>query len=508
MSTAQELVMRCDRTATWSFKHATGKAAASIIAIPEPAVVAGEGAIRRMGGVIAELGASKPLIVTDKMLVKLGMVQPCIDSLTAAGLTCAVFDEVEPNPHTGLCEAAHQAYVAGGCDSIIAFGGGSPMDCAKVVGAMVANPRPVREYQGMFQVTMMGLKKMPPFVAVPTTAGTGSETTIAAIITIAEERAKITIADQGLVPKVAVLDPAILAGLPKGVTAATGMDALTHAVESFLGGWTTDFTERNSLLAVEKIFKFLLRSFHDGGDMEARGGMLQASFEAGLAFTRANVGYVHAIAHQVRAQVGLACMLRNCQSLQARALNSPRNALASFVASSSSSSAYASQFGGMFHTPHGVANAMVLPSILDFYLADEGSEGDELTCTERFVAIARAAGLESHYTELDDAAQRALASKLVATVRAMNVEMSLPDCVPAMTCTDVAVVATRALKEAHGELHGGFSASPMKHALDLGYPVPKHITQAGCEAIVAQFLPKEEHAKWLAGGGRLPPSKL
>lgn len=455
---------RRDRTALWAVKQATGRAAASVIGIPEPRVVSGEGSVAQMGAVVTELGAKKPLIVTDKMLVKLGMVQPCIDSLVAAGLSFAVYDEVVPNPHTGLCEAAHAAYVSEGCDAIIAFGGGSPMDCAKVVGAMVANPKPsVRDYQGMFQVTNMGLKTMPPFVAVPTTAGTGSETTIAAIITVASERAKITIADQGLVPRVAVLDPVILAGLPKGVTAATGMDALTHAVESFLGGWTTEFTERHSLLAVEKIFAFLLRSYHAGGDMEARGAMLQASFEAGLAFTRANVGYVHAIAHQ---------------------------------------------FGGLFHTPHGVANAMVLPWILDFYVADEAAAGDELTCTARFVEIARAAGLASHYAELDEAAQRALAARLVREVRAMNAEMELPQTVPEMTCADVPVVATRALKEAHGELHGGFGQSPIKHALDLGYPVPKHLTQAGCEAIVAQFLPKAERERWVGGGGRLPPAPV
>ena len=184
---------RRDRTALWAVKQATGRAAASVIGIPEPRVVSGEGSVAQMGAVVTELGAKKPLIVTDKMLVKLGMVQPCIDSLVAAGLSYAVYDEVVPNPHTGLCEAAHAAYVSEGCDAIIAFGGGSPMDCAKVVGAMVANPKPsVRDYQGMFQVTNMGLKTMPPFVAVPTSAGTGSETTIAAIITVAERTESVT----------------------------------------------------------------------------------------------------------------------------------------------------------------------------------------------------------------------------------------------------------------------------------------------------------------------------
>ena len=183
--------------------------------------------MRRMGELAKELGVKKPLIVTDKILVKIGVVQPCIDSLTEAGLGSAVFDDVVPNPHSELVEEGYARYVEAGCDAIVAFGGGSPMDCAKVIGAKVANPKDVRDYWGILKVTQFGLKALPPLIAVPTTAGTGSETTIAAIITMKEDKAKITIADPGLVPRVAVLDPEILVKLPKAITAATGMEVLS-----------------------------------------------------------------------------------------------------------------------------------------------------------------------------------------------------------------------------------------------------------------------------------------
>jgi len=195
------------------------------------------------------------------------------------------------------------------------------MDTAKVIGAKVSNPQSVESYQGFFKATWAGLRPLPPFLAVPTTAGTGSETTVAAIITLKKQNKKIAIMDLGLVPRHAVLDPQILEKLPRHITAATGMDALTHAIESFVSGMATAHTQALSLSAIEKTFKHLQASYENGSDMAARDGMLQASFEAGLAFTRANVGYVHAIAHQL---------------------------------------------GAMFHTPHGDANAMLLPHVLDF----------------------------------------------------------------------------------------------------------------------------------------------
>jgi len=295
---------------------------------------------------------------------------------------------------------------------------------------------------------MGGLKPLPPLIAVPTTAGTGSETTMAAVISIKKANKKIAIADIGLVPRVAVLDPQLLEKLPKAVAAATGMDALTHAVESYIGGWATSFTREKSLAATEKIFKYLLTTYYNGGDLAAREQMLNAAFEAGLAFTRANVGYVHAIAHQL---------------------------------------------GGMFHTPHGDANAMLLPHVLDFYLEDETEESGQLYCTNMFCELARVGGLADH-TPMDPATKRTLARRFVSRIRELNLEMNIPSEVKNMKAEHVEEVTGRACREAHGEQYG---ISNIKgYLLDLGYPVPKYLTHSRCAAIVAEVLPAEEKKLW------------
>jgi alcohol dehydrogenase class IV len=243
-----------------------------------------------------------------------------LESLDKAGVHYTIFDQVEPNPTYHHAQKGCDMYTSEGCDGIIAFGGGSPMDCAKVIGNYISNPQPWTAFQGMSAPGTV--KRLPPLIAVPTTAGTGSETTVAAVLSYPEERKKYTVVAKEMIPLVAILDPTVLTGLPPHITAATGMDALTHAVESYCSEWQTKMTAKYSLSAVKKIFLHLKTSFHDGTNLVAREGMLEASFEAGVAFTRANVGYVHAIAHT---------------------------------------------FGGLYHTPHGVANAMILPAILEFY---------------------------------------------------------------------------------------------------------------------------------------------
>lgn len=326
------------------------------------------------------------------------------------------------------------------------------MDVAKVIGAKVCNPRPkIEDYQGFFMVNMAGFgKPPPPLIALPTTAGTGSEATVAAVITVKEENKKIAIADTGLVPRMALLDPELLTGLPKHITAATGMDALTHAIESFVSGWASAYTTENSLAATSMIFKNVFASYSDGANLDAREQMLTASFKAGLAFTRANVGYVHAIAHQ---------------------------------------------FGGMFHTPHGVANAMLLPHVLEFYLADEQDSGNS-HCTRLFHKLAVSAGLieaSSETGEFKD--MRACADKFVDAIRDLNAKMDIPLALKEMKASDVKAVAVRALQEAHGEQHSFFT-KPMTYTLDLGYPVPKYMMQDECEALIAKLLTQEERQGW------------
>lgn len=316
------------------------------------------------------------------------------------------------------------------------------MDTAKIIGAKVCNPKPVKDYQGYFMATHLHLKKLPPFIAVPTTAGTGSETTIAAVISVPEEEKKIAIMDFGLVPHYAVLDPEIIEKLPKHITAATGIDALTHAIESFLSGWSSGYTRSLSTTAVTKIMKNMTKSFDNGSDLQAREAMLDASFKAGIAFTRANVGYVHAIAHQL---------------------------------------------GGMFHTPHGEANAMLLPYVLDFYLSDErGSESKQL-CVNMYCELAVACGMEKSLPK-DAESRRKLADRFIASIRDMNAHMGIPTNVPKMKKSDVKAVAARALREAHGQLYSAF-VNPFSWFTDLGYPTPKYMTLEDCESIVEKVLP-------------------
>jgi alcohol dehydrogenase len=435
----------CHKNATLAciLKRYLGKMLLKVLPIPVPRTVTGVGSIAQVGAIIKELECKNPLIVADEMLVKLGVVKKCTDSLDKAELQHKLFDKVVPNPVSESVEEGYQLYKSSGCDGIIAIGGGSPMDVAKAIGARVATPKtPVLDLSGLGKVDAKGF---PPFVAVPTTAGTGSEATIVAVITNVKDQKKVFIGEACLVPKVAVLDPELLAKLPKPVTAATGMDALTHAIESYIGGWTTPFTKTKSTSAVVGIFNSLVTSYNDGANMNARQTMLQASFDAGVAFTRANVGYVHAIAHQ---------------------------------------------FGGLFHTPHGDANAMLLPHVLSFYIrAEECSTA--VPCCERLCELAKLTGVVSDYDRSADA-MRSVAKKFVERIVKMNQQMHIPTEVAKMKASDLKTVVDRALTEAHGTSKVG-----MEYIFDFGFPVPYYMTPADCEAVVAMCLPAAEKKQFL-----------
>lgn len=413
-----------------SNKHRLIKFVGKYLPLPmaNPDVVAGIGALTNIAEIAKKYGATKPLIVTDAVLVEQGLVKMATDSLDAAGMPYAIFAKVTPNPHSELCDEGVAIYKAEACHGIIAFGGGSPMDCAKIIGAMIANPKPIEKYHGMGQVK----NAIPPFIAVPTTAGTASETSPGAVITLAAKQKKIVIADKVLIPKVAILDPKVLVGLPPAVTAATGMDALTHAVESFLSVWRQPATRKMSLQAVEKIFKNLAECCQNGANLAARQEMLEASFCAGRAFSRASLGYVHGIAHQ---------------------------------------------FGGMFHTPHGVANAMVLPHILDAYAKDASPEIVDL-----FTELCFAAGLATRYKDYTETEKVALMHLFISGVRDLSQAVKIPTCVPEMRKDDVPVVVARALRESHGE----------DVASDPGFPSPKILTSADLTKVVSTLLPPSE----------------
>ncbi len=259
------------------------------------------------------------LIITDAGVCKLGLTTRLERTLSANGIKYAIYDKTVANPTTANVDEAVSLYLTEGCNAIIGFGGGSSMDCAKAVGARIAKPKQsLAQMKGILKVH----KKLPLLIAIPTTAGTGSETTLAAVITDSQTRHKYAINDFPLIPKYAVLDPKTTLSLPPAITAATGMDALTHAVEAYIGNSTTHGTRQNALLAVQLIFENLDHAYTDGSDIDARRNMLKASFYAGCAFSKSYVGYVHAVAHSL---------------------------------------------GGQYNVPHGLANAVLLPFVLESY---------------------------------------------------------------------------------------------------------------------------------------------
>lgn len=275
-----------------------------LIPVRTPELITGEGCVQTLAQPLLDRGVTHPLVVTDSGLSQLGLPDGMVESLRAAGLSVTVYDGVQPNPTDVDVEDGLQLYRDAGCDGIIAFGGGSPMDCAKAIGARAVRPKKsIAKMQGLFGV----LHRLPPFFAVPTTAGTGSETTLAAVITDSATHHKASINDPSLIPHVAVLDPALTIGLPPAVTAATGMDALCHAVEAYTNHtYCTKLENRMAKEAVRLIHDYLPRAYANGSDREARQQMQRAAFCAGRAFTRGCVGNVHAAGHTLSALYGVA----------------------------------------------------------------------------------------------------------------------------------------------------------------------------------------------------------
>mmetsp|Transcript_68642 Transcript_68642/g.128042 ORF Transcript_68642/g.128042 Transcript_68642/m.128042 type:complete len:458 (-) Transcript_68642:73-1446(-) len=414
--------------------------ASRIVPVARPRLLTGPNKTSELGRLLQELGSKKPLVVTDRVLIDSGIVAPVNKALSSCGLSFETYEGVLPNPHVELVEEAEALFRQGSCDGLVAVGGGSAMDLAKVVGARICNAKSIKAYHGAFTVTTLGLRKLPPMVAVPTTAGTGSECTVAAVISVPKEESKIIIMDLGFIPPVAVLDPMLLLQLPPVVTAATGMDALTHAIESYLSGIRSSETAKWSLEAVQKIYQSLQKSYKDGKDVDAREQMLTASHLAGLAFTRANVGNVHAIAHQL---------------------------------------------GAIFHTPHGIANAMLLPHVLEYYLDGEEGEGASY-CADMYCELAVAAGLSAG-KPTDLKMKRDLARQFVVSIVEMAEAMSLPTSIPELTQARVAEVAQRALNETDGCSQG--TSNPIKYLLELGYQPPRYMSLSECEEIISKLLP-------------------
>lgn len=296
-------------------------------------------AVQEIPGVLQKNKCHRVLIVTDKSIHALGLMDSLLAALDEQKIFYAIYDETVANPTTIQVDAALTMYRENSCDSLIGFGGGSSMDCAKAVGARVVNPKKsLADMGGILKV----MKKFPLLIAIPTTAGTGSETTLAAVITDAETRHKYAINDFPLIPKYAVLDPEITRSLPPFLTATTGVDAMVHAIEAFIGRSTTKDTRADAKEAVRLIFENLREAYKNGNNMTARRNMLQASFLAGCAFTKSYVGYVHAVAHSL---------------------------------------------GGQYNTPHGLANAVLLPYVLNSYGTTVWKPLKELQIPEKLEGI-------------------------------------------------------------------------------------------------------------------------
>ena len=354
----------------------------------------------------------KILIVTDPGIVACGLMTKITSVLAKEKISYSVYDQTSANPTVRNVEEALALYQKEHCQALLAIGGGSAMDCAKALGARIACPK---KTLGQLKGTLHVLHRIPLLIAVPTTAGTGSENTLAAVITDSEKKHKYVLNDFVLIPRYAILDAELTYSLPPHLTATTGMDALTHAVEAYIGRSTTKETREKALLAVKTIYQNIETAYHDGHNHAARDQMLNAAYLAGFAFSRSYVGYVHAVAHSL---------------------------------------------GGQYNIPHGLANAVLLPEVLESYGSCIHQKLHMLGC---------AAGV---CTEQDSI--KAGAGKFIASIRTLNKNMGIPDFLSGIQERDIETMSVHAAKE----------ANPL-------YPVPKLMTRKELEAFYRLMLTRE-----------------
>jgi len=349
----------------------------------------GEGALVGAVSQITALGHKKALIVTDAVLVRVGAVKALTDVLEKAGVSFVVYDGCEPNPTCGQVEAGVAMVKEHSCDFIISFGGGSPHDCAKAIGVVCSNGGDIRNYEGVDKTS----KPMLPLVAVNTTAGTGAEMTRFCIITDESRHVKMAIVDWRVTPTIAVNDPKLMVGMPKSLTAATGMDALTHAIEAYVSTASTPVTDANALHAIKLISTYLPLAVEDGANLKARDMMAYAEFLAGMAFNSASLGYVHAMAHQL---------------------------------------------GGFYNLPHGVCNAVLLPVVQEY---------NSKSVPALFIDMAVAMG----FVEVGQDEGKAVAAVLKA-IRDLSARVGIPRNLKELKVKpeDFVVLAENAMKDACG----------------------------------------------------------
>ncbi|MCP5175538.1 MAG: iron-containing alcohol dehydrogenase [Moraxellaceae bacterium] len=359
----------------------------TLIPAPKPTMFAGEGASLKLCQAVGDFGHQHILIVSDKILNQLGVLSPLVEKLQASGVKTTIFDGVLPDPTLSIVEACLQHYKVSGCDSVLAVGGGSSIDVAKVVALAATNNKTPQQLVGILK----GRKASSPLYAIPTTAGTGSEVTVGAVISDDKTHQKGLVLDPKLVPRMVALDSAIMSGMPPKVTAETGLDALTHAVEAYISDIATSESNLYASAAVKLIFENLRIAYNEPKNLTAREAMALASHYGGLALNMAGLGYVHGIAHQL---------------------------------------------GGHYGLPHGLSNAIVMPHILDFSRPDIDSKLAEL---------ARFAGLVTQETSTPVAAQ-AFMDALLKLMKELNIKTVVPN----MQESDFNDIMQAAFKEVHG----------------------------------------------------------
>ncbi|MCG9720595.1 L-threonine dehydrogenase [Shewanella sp. Isolate7] len=351
--------------------------------------VLGQNAVDDTIGDIKTLGFQRALIVTDKPLVEIGLVGQIVEKFGAAGITSTVFDGVQPNPTVGNVEAGLELLKANDCDFVVSLGGGSPHDCAKGIALVATNGGSIKDYEGLD----MSAKPQLPLVAINTTAGTASEMTRFCIITDEARHIKMAIVDKHTTPILSVNDPELMLLKPAGLTAATGMDALTHAVEAYVSIAANPITDACAIKAIELIKGNLVEAVENGQSLEARDQMAYAQFLAGMAFNNASLGYVHAMAHQL---------------------------------------------GGFYDLPHGVCNALLLPHVQAY---------NAQVAAPRLKDVAKAMGVDVSTMTDEQGANAA-----IEAIKALSVAVKIPENLTTLgvKAEDIPTLADNALKDACG----------------------------------------------------------
>jgi alcohol dehydrogenase len=352
-----------------------------------PISILGVGCLEQIVNYIKPMAFRKALIVSDKILVEMKLIDKLTEILRKEGIFFILYDDVSPNPTISQVNYGLKLFQDNGCDFLISFGGGSPHDCAKAIGLLATNGGAIESYVGLNK----SKKRSAPLIAVNTTAGTGSELTRFCVITDETTHIKMTITDWHVTPIIAVNDAELMLGMPPGLTAATGMDALTHAIEAYVSTNSTPVTDCKALKAIELIAGHLKTAFQNGKDIKAREMMVYAEYLAGIAFNNASLGYVHALAHQL---------------------------------------------GGMYNLPHGLANAIMLPYVVEYNRHAAG---------QKYADIAHALGQDIRNVPIEAAAQMGVTA-IKDLINALGIPKTLSE-VRGFNANDIPILAANALKD-------------------------------------------------------------